>query len=50
MAVIIMKCPKCGTDVANPTKTWKMEPKGRKPITVGLFKCSCGKSFRAAAK
>jgi len=44
------KCPKCGADVANPTKSWKMGPKGRKPITVGLFKCSCGKFFRAAVK
>lgn len=43
------KCPKCGTEVAQPTKTWTLAPKGRKPVTVGLFKCpSCGAYFRAA--
>jgi len=40
------KCPKCGTEVPQPTKTWTLAPKGRKPVTVGLFKCpSCGAYF-----
>ncbi|RLE50067.1 MAG: chorismate-binding protein [Candidatus Methanomethylicota archaeon] len=45
------KCPKCGAEVANPTKTWVLAPKGKKPVTIGLFKCpSCGTVFRAAVK
>jgi len=45
------KCPKCGMEVAKPTKTWKLAPKGKKPINIGLYKCSgCGAFFRAAMK
>ncbi|NHV45846.1 MAG: chromatin protein Cren7 [Candidatus Verstraetearchaeota archaeon] len=45
------KCPKCGTENPTPTKTWTLAPKGRKPLTVGLFKCSnCGAYFRAGIK
>lgn len=47
----LAKCPKCGTEVAKPTKTWKLAPKGKKAITIGLFKCpSCGAFFRSAQK
>jgi uncharacterized Zn finger protein len=45
------KCPKCGTEVASPVKSWQLAPKGRKPITIGLFKCTnCGTYFRKAIK
>lgn len=45
------KCPKCGKEVANPTKTWQLAPKGKKALTIGLFKCpGCGAYFRAAVK
>ncbi len=44
------KCPKCGNEVEKPEKTWTMAPKGRKPLNVGLYKCTCGKSFRASVK
>ncbi|MCC6012813.1 MAG: chromatin protein Cren7 [Candidatus Verstraetearchaeota archaeon] len=45
------KCPKCGTEVASPTKTWTLAPKGRKAVTIGLFKCpNCGAYFRAGIK
>lgn len=45
------KCPKCGMEVAKPTKTWKLASKGRKPISIGLYKCpGCGAFFRAAMK
>ena len=44
------KCPKCGKDVKNAKKTWKMagkpDKKGeRTQLTIGLYEC-CGKSFR----
>ena len=46
------KCPKCGKEVANPSKTWIM-PSGRPDksgktmeLTIGLYRCpSCG-TFR----
>ncbi|MBM5804973.1 MAG: chorismate-binding protein [Candidatus Verstraetearchaeota archaeon] len=45
------KCPKCGKNVDKPTKTWKLAPKGKKAINIGLYKCSgCGTFFRAAMK
>ena len=45
------KCPKCGMEVAKPTKTWKLAPKGRKAITIGLLKCpGCGTTFRSSVK
>jgi len=38
-------------EVAKPAKTWKLAPKGKKPINIGLYKCSgCGAFFRAAMK
>ncbi len=45
------KCPKCGTEVATPRKTWKMAGRPdksgkRTELTIGLFD-HCGKSFRA---
>jgi hypothetical protein len=44
------KCPSCGKEVKNPTKTWKMagkpDKKGKRTqLTIALYKC-CGKTFR----
>ena len=45
-------CPRCGTEVTNPTKTWSMigrpSKKGERfKLTLGLFTCpNCKKSFR----
>jgi ribosomal protein L37AE/L43A len=45
------KCTKCKMEVAKPSKTWKMAPKGRKAITIGLFKCpGCETTFRSTVK
>ncbi|MCC6013895.1 MAG: chromatin protein Cren7 [Candidatus Verstraetearchaeota archaeon] len=42
------KCPKYRTEVTFPTKTWTLAPKGRKLVTIGLFKCpNCDSYFRA---
>ncbi len=50
-------CPRCGTRVSEPIKTWTLvspipDKKGRITITVmGLFKCpSCGYTWRAVLK
>ncbi|MEN3007313.1 MAG: chromatin protein Cren7 [Candidatus Methanosuratincola petrocarbonis] len=49
--VKMAKCTKCGTEVAKPEKTWTLAPKGKKAVTVGLYKCpSCGAFFRASSK
>ena len=46
------RCPKCGGEVADPRKTWKMagrpDKTGKKvELTIGLFDCpSCNKPFR----
>jgi hypothetical protein len=46
------KCPKCGGEVANPRKSWKMAGRPdrtgkRTELTIGLFDCpSCSKPFR----
>ena len=46
------KCPKCGTNVANPRKSWKMagrpDKSGKKvELSIGLFDCpKCDKPFR----
>jgi len=46
------KCPKCGGEVANPRKSWKMAGRPdrtgkRTELTIGLFDCSkCKKPFR----
>ncbi|MDI9643631.1 MAG: chromatin protein Cren7 [Candidatus Verstraetearchaeota archaeon] len=48
---VLAKCPKCGTEVVKPTKTWKLAPKGKKAIEIRLFKCpSCGAFFRHGQK
>jgi len=41
------KCPKCGAEVPTPEKTWELAPRGRRGITIGLFKCPNGHYFRA---
>jgi len=46
------KCPKCGTVVSSPKKTWKMagrpDKTGKKmQLEIGLFDCPrCKKPFR----
>ncbi|MCL2359760.1 MAG: chorismate-binding protein [Nitrososphaerota archaeon] len=46
------KCPKCGTDVAAPKKTWKMAGRPdkagkRMQLEIGLYECSkCSNVFR----
>jgi len=45
------KCPKCGIEVAEPKKTWKMagrpDKKGKRlQLHIGLFECSKHGSFR----
>ena len=46
------KCPKCGGEVANPRKSWKMGGRRDKTgkrveLTIGLFDCpNCNKPFR----
>lgn len=49
------KCPKCGTEVLQPVKTWPMPSrkpleKGDEPkLSVGIFDCpKCGARFRAS--
>jgi len=51
----LVKCPKCGFEVATPIKTWPIP--SRKPVkkgeearlTVGIFECpKCKARFRAA--
>jgi len=46
------KCPKCGTDVSKPKKTWKMAGRPdkagkRMQLEIGLYECpKCGNVFR----
>jgi uncharacterized protein (UPF0212 family) len=46
------KCPKCGTDVSKPKKTWKMagrpDKQGKRmQLEIGLFECpKCHATFR----
>ena len=46
------KCPKCGTEVAKPKKTWKMAGRPdkagkRMQLEIGLYECpKCGNVFR----
>jgi uncharacterized protein (UPF0212 family) len=46
------KCPKCGTDVPKPKKTWKMAGRPdkagkRMELEIGLYQCpKCQKQFR----
>jgi septal ring factor EnvC (AmiA/AmiB activator) len=50
----LVKCPKCGAEVANPVKTWpipsrKPSERGESKLAVGIFECSsCKARFRAA--
>jgi len=51
----LVKCPKCGVEVANPVKTWpipsrKPAKKGEEPkLAMGIFECpDCKARFRAA--
>jgi DNA repair exonuclease SbcCD ATPase subunit len=49
----LAECPKCGTEVASPLKTWSMVGRPSKTgerfkLTLGLFKCPmCERRFRA---
>jgi len=47
------KCPKCGTEVTKPIKTWTMKPKRRAgpEIEISLYECpNCGAKFRIGRK
>lgn len=49
----VAKCPKCGTEVAEPKKTWKMagrpDKKGKRLVLhIGLFECPKHGNFRTA--
>jgi hypothetical protein len=52
----LAKCPKCGTDVPTPIKTWAMPSQrplqnGEQPKLTGIFECpNCKARFRAAAQ
>jgi uncharacterized protein (UPF0212 family) len=49
----LSECPRCGTEVASPLKTWSMVGRPSKTgerfkLTLGLFKCPrCERRFRA---
>jgi len=49
----LARCPKCGGEVANPSKTWSVASKlgkaaERSRFTVGLYECpNCRAKFRA---
>lgn len=51
-----MKCPKCGTNVTSPVKTWPIPSRkplkdGEEPKLAGIFECSsCKARFRAAVE
>lgn len=45
------KCPKCGSEVATPKKTWKMAGRPdkagkRMQLEIGLYGCPNGHVFR----
>jgi hypothetical protein len=46
------KCPKCGTEVSKPKKTWKMagrpDKQGKRmQLEIGLYECTkCHATFR----
>ena len=50
----MVECPKCGTEVVNPVKTWSMVGKPSKTserfkLTIGLYECPrCERRFRVA--
>jgi chromosome segregation ATPase len=51
-----VKCPKCGTNVTSPVKTWPIPSRkplknGEEPKLAGIFECSsCKARFRAAVE
>jgi uncharacterized protein (UPF0212 family) len=50
--ITMAKCPKCGTEVSKPRKTWKMAGRPDKSgkrlqLEIGLYDCpKCHKAFR----
>lgn len=52
----MVKCPKCGTNVTSPVKTWPIPSRkplkdGEEPKLAGIFECSsCKARFRAAVE
>ena len=52
----MVNCPKCGTDVASPLKTWPIPSRkpldeGERPKLTGIFDCPrCKAKFRAAVE
>lgn len=44
-------CPKCGSEEVKLVKKWRLAPRGKKPVTIGLYYCeSCGAYFRKGVK
>jgi septal ring factor EnvC (AmiA/AmiB activator) len=47
----LVNCPKCGTDVSTPIKTWTIlsqQPREKQPKLTGIFECpNCKARFRA---
>jgi len=41
----MVRCPKCGAEVADPVKTWEITSKGNKSKVIELFKCPNGHYF-----
>jgi uncharacterized protein YlxW (UPF0749 family) len=52
----VVSCPKCGTEVESPVKTWPIPSRrplkeGEEPRLAGIFECSnCKTRFRAAVE
>jgi len=52
----MVSCPKCGTDVESPVKTWPIPSRrplreGEEPRLAGIFECpNCKTRFRAAVE
>jgi len=49
------KCPKCGSPMVKPMKSWEMKPPENKPkaptMKVTMMLCqNCGKKFRHAER
>lgn len=46
----MVRCPKCGGDVAKPLKQWQLKGgKSKKAVKIGLFECpKCKVKFRGA--
>jgi len=49
---MMAKCPKDGTEVAEPKKSWELKGgRSKKVIKIGLFECpKCKSKFRATVK